>query len=290
MNSNKKSFTSFIRNEIINYNWTKEQLGILFFSFLKTIGTLKDDKYIFKTSLIEHEDKINKLFKEFYSLELIPSKTKNFLKYEVCNEDSIDLFLSEFESKILKNSKENKSYIAGAFLGKGWISSSNSRFYHCEFRVKDLSHSLDIQEVINGFGVKTSTTLKDNWYYTYIKRATDISTIISSFNASQALMIFEDSRIERDFVSTFRKMESIEGYNLKKIENSARKQIDIIDKIFLEGKENLLSDNQIKIAKLRIEKPKYSLLELQMEFNFRFEQDVSKSTINFWLKKIIEIY
>ena len=290
MNSNKKSFTSFIRNEIINYNWTKEQLGILFFSFLKTIGTLKDDKYIFKTSLIEHEDKINKLFKEFYSLELIPSKTKNFLKYEVCNEDSIDLFLSEFESKILKNSEENKSYIAGAFLGKGWINSSNSRFYHCEFRVKDLSHSLDIQEVINGFGVKTSTTLKDNWYYTYIKRATDISTIISSFNASQALMIFEDSRIERDFVSTFRKMESIEGYNLKKIENSARKQIDIIDKIFLEGKENLLSDNQIKIAKLRIEKPKYSLLELQMEFNFRFEQDVSKSTINFWLKKIIEIY
>jgi len=44
---NEVSFTTFIKNEIIEYNWTSDQLKIIFFSFLKTIGTFKDEYYLF---------------------------------------------------------------------------------------------------------------------------------------------------------------------------------------------------------------------------------------------------
>ena len=101
-------------------------------------------------------------------------------------------------------------------------------------------------------------------------------------------MLFEDSRIERDFVSTYKKMESIEWYNIKKTKESSQKQIKLIKKIFNEKKEKELSTDQINIAKLRLKHPDYSLLELQMEFNHVYEKDVSKSTISFWLNKIIK--
>ena len=285
---NKVSFTTFIKNEIIEYNWTPNQVKIIFFSFLKTIGIFKDGYYLFSTTLIDKKIIINNLFKKFYSLNVSPIETKTLLKYKIYDKDFIDKFCLESNEKFLKSIEENKAFISGVFLGKGWINSPKSRFYHCEFRTKNISHSLDIQEVLDSLGIKFSTIIKNEWYYTYIKKALDISTVISSFNASQSLMLFEDSRIERDFVATYKKMESIEQYNQDKTKKSSIKQIEAINHIFDNKKENKLSIDQQKISKIRIDNPNYSLLELQMQFNHENNKEVSKSTIDFWLKKIIE--
>ncbi len=287
MNISEISFTSFIKKEIIEYNWTKRQLEILFFSFLRTIETKKEEEYIFKTTLIEEEKKINSLFLDFFSLKITPIRTKNLLKY-IINDKEFAIKFKELKSNsLLKSLDENKAFISGVFLGKGWINSPKSRFYHCEFRVKNMDHSLDVQEVLDGLGIKCSTIMKNNWYYTYIKKASNISTIISSFNASQSLMIFEDSRIERDFVATFKKMESIEEHNLEKTRVSSKKQIDAIKNIYKNKRENELSEDQRNIIKIRMEYPDFSLLELQMEFNYKYKKDISKSAINSWFKKII---
>lgn len=288
MEKDKISFTSFIKNEILEHNWTKRQKEILFLSLLKTNGFFKEEKYIFTTGLLEREDYLTDLFKTIYSLDVVPKKTKTLLKYEISNEEFTEKFSNKLKENVLKNIEESKAYISGVFLGKGWISSPKSRFYHCELRIKNLDHSLDVQEILNILGIKSSTIRKNDWYTTYIKKAADISTIIRSFNASQSLMLFEDSRIERDFVATYKKMESIEAYNLNKIRNSSKKQIDIINKIFNKNEEEHLSGDQQKIAHLRLKHPDFSLLELQMEFNHLYRRDVSKSTISFWLSKIIE--
>ncbi len=287
MNISEMSFTSFIKKEIIEYNWTKRQLEILFLSFLRTIETKKEEEYIFKTTLIKEEKKINSLFLDFFSLKITPIRTKNLLKY-IINDKEFTIKFKELKSNILlKSLDENKAFISGVFLGKGWINSPKSRFYHCEFRVKNMDHSLDVQEVLDGLGIKCSTIMKNNWYYTYIKKASNISTIISLFNASQSLMIFEDSRIERDFVATFKKMESIEEHNLEKTRVSSKKQIDAIKNIYKNKRENELSEDQRNIIKIRMEYPDFSLLELQMEFNYKYKKDISKSAINSWFKKII---
>jgi|GEM_PF-2836389 len=48
----KISFTSFIKDEIMEYAWTEKELKTLFYSFLRTNGNYKNNKYKFTTTLV----------------------------------------------------------------------------------------------------------------------------------------------------------------------------------------------------------------------------------------------
>lgn len=283
------SFSHFIKDEILEYDWTDKELSILFFSFLRTNGTFKRSKYIFTTTLLNWEDKITKMFERYYSLKLKPIKQSTQLKYEITDSDFLESFAKEIGNLIVNNENELKAYIAGAFVGKGWISSPKTRFYHFEIRVRHMAHSLDIQEAMDSLGIRTTTLQKNGWFYTYVKKSMEISNLISAFNASQSMMIFEDARISRDFIATYKKMGSIEGYNHQKSHENCIKQLNSINLIKGTILENSLSAREKSIMDLRIEFPEYSLSEMQLEYNQRNNLEVSKSTINNWLRKICNI-
>ena len=282
------SFSEKIKNEIIEYNWTQKQWHILFYSFLKTNGTFKSGKYIVTSTQLNLEEKFNELFREFCGLEIRPRKLVKMIKYEIEDVNFLNSFSTEIETLVMKNSEEHKAYIAGMFIGKGTISNPNTRFYHFEIRVRDLKHSSDIQKSFSKLGIKTKITKKHNWVYIYVKRSDNIAKIISALNASQSLMVFEDSRIERDFIASFKRMKSIEKHNFKKLKNVSDEQVRCINKILEFNLIIFLTKEQIILMDLRIEKPNYSLSELQMEYNFRNKSNVSKSTINNWLKIIVK--
>lgn len=285
----KHSFSNFIKNEILKYNWTEEHLFILFCSFLRTNGVFKKDKFIFKTTLLSQEEKINLLFETFFNLKLNPIKTKTSLKYEISNKELILDIQEKIDNLKINNLENIKAFISGSFLGKGWTNSPSSKFYHFEIRVKDLKYSLDLQEAFHSCGIETKTIIKNNWYQTYVKKSTLISDILSLMNASESVMIFADVRIERDFVSTLTKISAVEPYNKKKTLDSSEKQIKAFKKI----KSNIdgfdLSEDKLNLMNLRLENPSYSLDDLQMKFNLLYQKNVSRSTINFWLKKIVNL-
>lgn len=283
------SFSHFIKNEILEYNWSERELSILFFSFLRTNGTFKKSKYIFTTTLLDWEKKITEMFRKYQGLKIKPEIQKTQLKYVITDAEFLERFANEIGNLIVNNEAELKAYIAGAFVGKGWISSPSTRFYHFEIRVRHMSHSLDIQEAMDSLGIRTTTLQKNGWYYTYVKKSMEISNLISAFNASQSMMIFEDARINRDFIATFKKMESIENYNYQKTHENCLKQLESINKIKDTPLMNSLSIREKAIMDLRVEFPDYSLSELQLEYNDRNDLDVSKSTINNWLNKICSI-
>ena len=282
------SFSEKIKNEIIEYNWTQKQWHILFYSFLKTNGTFKSGKYIVTSTQLNFEEKFNELFNEFCGLEIRPKKLVKIIKYEIKDVNFMNSFSTEIETLVMKNSEEHKAYIAGMFIGKGTISNPNTRFYHFEIRVRDLDHSSDIQKSFSKLGINTKITKKHNWVYIYVKRSDNIAKIISALNASQSLMVFEDSRIERDFIASFKRMESIEKHNFTKLKNVSDEQVKCINKILEFNLTIFLTKEQIILMNLRIEKPNYSLSELQMEYNFSSKSSVSKSTINNWLKIIVK--
>ncbi len=286
---NNLSFSEFIKNEIMEHNWTDEQWRVLFYIFLRTNGTYKRGSYIVTTTLKKWEEKFTLLFKKFYKIDVKPIFFKKIVKYEIKDTEFLEHFSRELGTLIANNLEEIKAYVAGIFVGKGWISNPSSKFYHFEVRVRHLQLSLDVQEAFDSFGIRTHTINKNGWYYTYVKKSSEISKIISAFNAPQSVMYFEDSRIERDFISSFKKMESIEEYNHKKQHELAKTQIGIINKIKDKKICDTLTKNQKMLMNLRLEKPEYSLSELQMELNYRLELNISKSTINNWLKKILSL-
>lgn len=289
MANEEVSFSYLIKNEILEYDWTKKQLDILFFSLLRTNGTFKKSNYVFSTTLLHWEKKITKLFETCYGLKIKPIKQKTQLKYVIKDPDFLDNFANDIGNLVIESQDELKAYLAGAFVGKGWISSPSTKFYHFELRVRNLLHSLDIQEAMDSLGIKTTTIQKNGWYYTYVKKSMEISNLISAFNASQSMMMFEDARISRDFISTYKKMESIEGYNYQKSHENSLRQSEAIKVIKGTVLENSLSKNEKDIMELRLEFPNYSLSELKYEYNEKFGNNISKSTINNWLNKICNL-
>ncbi|NQX83235.1 MAG: DNA-binding protein WhiA [Mycoplasmataceae bacterium] len=285
----KKSFSEFIKNEILKYDWSKKEWLILFHSFLISNGTLVKDKFSVSTTLFQWEKKFIEFFNEFWKIEVCVKRTKNLIKFEVSDKEFINKIMSKSEMPILNHIEKSKAYLAGVFIGKGWINLPSSRFYHCEMRVKNITESLDLQEVLDSLGIKSATISKKGWYLTYIKKSIDISNFIKAVNASESVMIFEDSRIERDFVATYKKMESIEKYNYEKSHKVSVKHIESINKILGTIFFESLDENKKILAKLRLEKPNYSLSELQMEFNYRNNKNFSKSTISNWLNLIVEL-
>ncbi len=283
------SFSEKIKAEILNYKREEGELKFLINSFLYTNGSFNNDKFTLKTSLKKHKKLLITLIQKFYDFKIEVSESKTIIKITINDPSFKEIFLNEIEKTKLKKTEDYKAYISGVFLGKGWVSSPSSKFYHFEIRIKKLSDSLNIQEAFDALGIKSSIFKKNNWYYTYIKKASVISDILKVMKAPESLILFEDTRIEREFISIFKKMESIEIYNIAKIEKASKTHIEAIRKLMGQKNYQFIPIKIKELLELRIENPALSLSELQIVYNKKFNYDVSKSSVNKWLQNIINI-
>ncbi len=287
-----KSFTTQIKEEILAKNYaTKEERQIFLYSFMRTTGRFTEGKFIFKTTLISFEEKIKKLYHEFFPGELKTVQTVKFVKFIVDDPAVLVDLNSVMGDFIILTLSETRAYLAGAFLGRGWVNSLDSRFYHFEIRVKDYQHSLDLLEAFESQGIKATSLRKKYWYYVYIKKAQDIVDVLRIMEAVNASMVFDDYKIERQFLSAVKKMNSIEPYNREKIDKTCKLQKKCC-KAVLENVETrkLLNDNQIKLAKLRLERENLSLSDIQLLFNELYDSNYCRSTINNWFIFINNLY
>ncbi len=286
---NKISFAEYIKNEILSFNWEDEQLNILFYSFLKTNGVYKGNKFVIGTSLLSKKGLFIKLFKKFYQLNIEVKDLETKINFFTDDKEFIQKFQDQEKTLTLKNDLDAMAYIAGAFIGKGWVSRPSSRSYHLEFRIGSMSHSLNLQESIDSLGIKSKTLQKGKWLITYIKKSMSLADLLRAMQAHQAMMIFEEERISRDFTASLAKMESIEQYNFERTAAVSAIQLEAIKKLKKSKIWLTLTDDKRNVAELRAEKPEYSLSDLQYTFNEKFEKDVSKSTVNNWLHSLVDL-
>ncbi|BDU67830.1 MAG: hypothetical protein TYPL_4830 [Candidatus Tyloplasma litorale] len=283
------SFSNFVKNEILEYKWENKQLKVLFYSFLRANGNYSGGGYIVKSSLKEWEHFFNKMFQEFFNISPKAIKTKKLIKYEIYDPEFLIKFTKRLGNLVAKTRDDHKAYISGLFIAKGWISNPKSTSFHFEVRVRNLYHSLDIQEIFEGVGIKTLTIQKNKWYFTYIKKSTDIANVLKLMNASQSVMFFEDQRINRDFISTLKKMDSIEYHNIKKSNETSKLQIKAIKAIKKNKKFLELNEKQKWLAELRVENPSSSFSSLMIKYEEKYKLELSKSTISNWLKIMVDL-
>ncbi len=288
MEENNISFAEFIKNEILEFDWNDTQLDILFYSFLKTNCVFKKKEAVLGTPLKDKVDLFKRLFKQIFDVEVEVKELETKVNLIIRDETFQSKFYEIEDNLNLANEDEVRAFIAGSFIGKGWISKPSSRFYHLEFRIGSIEHSINLQEAIDSLGLKTKTVQKGNWHITYLKKAMDLTDLLGAMNALEAMMIFEDERMNRDFTSTYFKMETIEAYNIQKTRQVSNLQIEAIDKLDKHNLLKTLKTNIYNIALIRKEYPDYSLSDLQYVFNEKYKMNVSKSCINNWLKSILE--
>lgn len=186
--------------------------------------------------------------------------------------------------EIIKNRCCRRAYIRGAFLGGGSISNPE-KTYHLEFVTSNESHSKDLTDVINSFGLNSKVVVRKENYVVYIKEGEQIVDLLNIIGAHQALLKLEDIRVLKNVRNNINRIVNCETANLSKTIDASLRQIENIKYIEKTIGLNKLPNNLREIAELRLEFDDASLKELGMMIN----PPVGKSGVNHRFRKIEQL-
>lgn len=103
---------------------------------------------------------------------------------------------------------------------------------------------------------------RDLRVYLYLKNGDNIARYLALTGAHQALLTFENYRVERELRGQVNRQVNFDSANIQKVADAAARQLDEIAKIRESGLFDELPQDLIEIAQAREANPSYSLAEL----------------------------
>ena len=189
----------------------------------------------------------------------------------------------------LSNEQLIKAYLAGLFLANGSINSPNTSSYHLEIKANSLKHAEFIVKLLEKFNINSKITKRRNIEIVYVKTGDKIADFLKMIGASQAVLYYEDIRIQRDFSNSLSRLNNIDIANEQKIQASADKQIIAIKYLKENDLLNLLSEKEREIAEIRLANPEVSLNALSDIYYHQSGQQLTKSGIRHRIDKILSL-
>ena len=177
-----------------------------------------------------------------------------------------------------------KNIVKGAFLGSGTINNPDKK-YHLEIKFSNIENTKNILQLLGKIEIKAKIMQSGNTYLIYIKEGEEISKILALIGANNAVMKFEDVRIQKEMRGKINRIVNCETANLNKTINASVEQISAIKKLKDEGNLYKLDENLKELAELRIKNPNLSLIDLGK----KLKSPIGKSGVNYRLKKIMDI-
>ena len=176
-----------------------------------------------------------------------------------------------------------RAFLRGTFLASGSISNPQ-KSYHFEISETMAERANQLVELIRSFDVDAKSIVRKSYHVVYVKEGEQVAELLNIMEAHRALMEFENVRIVKDVRNSVNRQVNCETANLNKTVNAARKQYE--DIVLIRDKVGLhtLSEALEEIARLRLEYPEASLIELGEMLSPR----LGKSGVNHRLKKISE--
>lgn len=280
LKENLSKISNLSNKEVVKY----ELIGYL----ISNNTVYKNGKTTYKT---ENEYNINRFSKLLSNINItnykIDIKGNNYIitAPKIENIEEI-IYLEEDIEYTGKTEKEEllKAIIRGAFLGAGSINNPESK-YHLEIILSTKENAENIINILKTFTIGAKRLERKNGYSIYIKDGEEISKLLALIGANSSVLKFEQIRVLRDMKNNINRKVNCETANLNKTVNAAVRQIEAIKKLKKTGEFDKLSESLKEIAKIRIENPDASLVELgQM-----LKDPIGKSGVNHRLNKILEI-
>lgn len=217
-----------------------------------------------------------------FRIKEIEQLEENDIMNEIIIENEKIMIKNDTKCVILDNNK--KSVIRGIFLGAGSINNPDNK-YHLEINVSNDNNLKNILEILEYFKINCKYLNQNSKICIYIKDGEEISKFLALMGANNAVLQFEDIRVQREMRGKVNRIVNCKTANLNKTINASVEQIEAIKKLQKEKKFNKLEDNLKEIALLRLENPDISLVELGK----RLKSPIGKSGVNYRLKKIKQI-
>lgn len=251
------------------------------------VNVIKDGKIKFST---ESDYNINRFSKLLSNLEIdhdIEVSGNYFIIIAIIkNLDLVEFKDNQIYLKNVLKTKEEllRAIVRGAFLGSGSINNPE-RKYHMEIVLSNNENMNLLKEILYKLDINVKILDSQGRYSLYLKDGEEISNILALIGASNAVLKFEDIRVQREMRGKVNRIVNCETANLNKTINASIEQISAIEIIKKSGNFNKLDEGLKEIAILRLENPNMSLVELGK----KMKNPIGKSGVNYRLKKIMEI-
>lgn len=171
----------------------------------------------------------------------------------------------------------------------GSINSPKKSNYHCEIVTQDLEHAQYIQTIMNRFELGAKYIIRRNQHVIYLKASEKISDFLRMIQANNAVLDFEDIRIQRDFHNNLTRLDNCEVANVMKTMAAANDQIEVIHRLMENGEFEYIDLKLKEVAQLRLNNPEASLNELCERYELEFGKTISKSGMKHRLAKLITL-
>ncbi len=304
------SFASDVKDEISRVELTDELKKARLCGLLQSLASLTISSngvgLILKSTNANVARRVGLDLKDLYEVrsEFIVSKQKNLDKrniYRMVIDDKALEILNDLDlwtdkglqdhprMSFLNNEEMIKAYLAGLFLANGSVNSPSTSSYHLEIKANSIKHGEFIIRLLEKFNISPKITERRNAQIVYIKAGDKIADFLKMIGAHQAVLHYEDIRIQRDFSNSLSRLNNIDIANEQKIQASADKQIIAISYLKEKDLLNLLSEKEREIAQIRFENPEASLSALSELYYRHTGQQLTKSGIRHRLDKILAL-
>ena len=172
-----------------------------------------------------------------------------------------------------------RSYLAGCFMAGGSINSPKSTSYHLEIAANGESQGNFMIRLLEKEGITAKLTTRRGHHLIYMKSAETIGDMLRLLGANEAVMEFEDERIQRDFLNSIHRLDNVKIANEQKSLKVADEQCEAIIYLQERGLLRYLSEKDYQIAMVRLANPDASLNELSRIYEKQSGVELTKSGI-----------
>ena len=177
-----------------------------------------------------------------------------------------------------------RHWLSGLFLSFGSVCDPK-REYRLDWVLPKIELAEKVQNFLQLDGIHSSRVLKKNNWVISVKKAEDISEVLTIIGANSSRMNYEEIRAFKETRNDVSRLVNAESANLARSSRSSFEQIESIHILLDSGKLQGLSQDLQDIANLRLEYPEASLRKLgQM-----CEPRLAVSTISRRLNKLEEL-
>ena len=177
-----------------------------------------------------------------------------------------------------------KAFARAAFLMGGAVSDPE-KGYHIEIAAPTEALAAFIAAQLTYFEINVKIVNRKSKYVLYLKRAEDISDMLSLLGASSAMLAFENVRVKKEVSNRVNRQLNCDSSNINRVMNAAEAQIRDIR--YIDGELGLdrLPKPLREMALVRANNPETSLAEL----GELLEPPIGKSGVNARLRRLSDI-
>ena len=292
------SFSRIVKEEVVFNDFESCCQRAMLCAVIKINGTLSLSSYglslTIRTENAKIASKVHRMLKEEYDpqIEFLVSRKMKLKKNNVyilrvtkAREILDDLSLMDGlgfniipNRNILKRECCMRAYLAGAFLSCGSVNNPETSNYHLE-----MSFNEEEFAQLNAKMIK-----RRNKYVVYLKSSEKIGDFLRAIGASQSVMNFESTRIDRNMSNTVNRWNNCDIANEIKSMATANKQINDINTVDMFMGLDMLDEKTRIVALIRKKYPEMTLNELTEVYYEETGQTISKSGLHHRFKKISE--